>query len=113
VSRGLVQPYVLSREYRVRIEYDVGLPRVWIEDPPLMPREEGGRIPHVFPGPRPCLFYPPNREWIPSMLIADTIVPWLMAWLYFYEIWHATGEWLGGGIDHDAPKGADGGHHHG
>jgi len=38
------------------------------------------------------------------MLLADTIVPWLMSWLFFYEIWHAIGEWLGGGVEHSARK---------
>ena len=27
----------------------------------------------------------------------ETIVPWASLWLYYYEVWHATGEWLGGG----------------
>ena len=31
------------------------------------------------------------------MWIADTILPWTSLWLYFYELWHATGQWLGGG----------------
>jgi hypothetical protein len=34
------------------------------------------------------------------MAVADTTVPWTALWLYHYEVWHATGEWLGGGIDH-------------
>ncbi|MGH8092034.1 MAG: hypothetical protein ACREIF_00990 [Chthoniobacterales bacterium] len=37
------------------------------------------------------------------MRLADTIVPWTSRWLYFYEIWLATGEWMGGGIPHDPP----------
>ncbi|MDY0295864.1 MAG: hypothetical protein RB296_00975 [Acidobacteriota bacterium] len=32
------------------------------------------------------------------MIIAKTIVPWASEWLIFYELWLATGEWLGGGI---------------
>lgn len=31
--------------------------------------------------------------------IANTIIPWTIEWLYYYELWLATGEWLGGG-DH-------------
>jgi hypothetical protein len=39
------------------------------------------------------------------MKIATTIIPWLSLWLYYYEVWHATGEWMGGGIEHgDATK---------
>ena len=29
--------------------------------------------------------------------IADTIIPWTQEWLYYYEMWLATGEWYGGG----------------
>lgn len=42
-----------------------------------------------------CLFY--KNEWNPTMNIADTIIPWVCEWLYFYEIWVITGEWCGGG----------------
>jgi hypothetical protein len=37
------------------------------------------------------------------MSIAATIVPWLSLWLYYYEVWLATGAWEGGGISHE-PK---------
>ena len=32
-----------------------------------------------------------------AMLIVDTIVPWTAEWLLHYEVWLATGEWLGDG----------------
>ncbi len=34
------------------------------------------------------------------MLVAYTIVPWLMEWLVYYEVWLITGQWEGGGIPH-------------
>ena len=36
-------------------------------------------------------------EFNSSKLIANTIIPWTVEWLYYYELWLATGEWLGGG----------------
>ena len=30
-----------------------------------------------------------------DMLLAKVIVPWIALWLYYYEVWHATGSWLG------------------
>jgi hypothetical protein len=33
------------------------------------------------------------------MPIADTIIPWTSEWLFFYELWLASGEWHGGGHD--------------
>lgn len=35
-------------------------------------------------------------------LISDTIIPWVADWLLYYELWLATGEWLGGG--HGSPS---------
>lgn len=31
------------------------------------------------------------------MRLADTIVVWASEWLFFYESWLLTGDWLGGG----------------
>jgi len=104
VWRGRVLPHEGCRLYRVRVEYRRGqYPSVTIEEPRLKPREPGGVIPHTYPGPRPCLFYWREDEWNATMLIADTIIPWTMEWLFFYEYWHATGEWQGGGVDHALP----------
>jgi hypothetical protein len=38
------------------------------------------------------------------MLVATTIMPWLLLWLTFYELWLATGVWLGGGTVHSPRK---------
>jgi hypothetical protein len=48
-----------------------------------------------------CLHFPKNKEWTPRMPIAKTIVPWISDWLFYYESWLVTGEWLGGGIEHN------------
>jgi hypothetical protein len=98
-----VSPTSIGEEYQFRLEYaERGGPRVWIEDPPLRPRTPGGTIPHTYwngsgSSPRPCLYHPSKGEWRPYNTIATTIIPWLFEWLFFYEIWHATGEWHGGG----------------
>ena len=44
---------------------------------------------------RICLYR--YSEFTSSKLLANTIVPWTIEWLYFYELWLTTGEWLGGG----------------
>jgi hypothetical protein len=95
---GLLKPSSLSDEYKVRIAYELGAsPQVSVLSPSLKARSNGERIPHTYPGPRPCLYFPGSGEWRPDRMIADTIVPWTSLWLYYYEVWHATGEWLGGG----------------
>ncbi len=102
VVRGPVQPKALSETYGVRIEYTEGdSPDVWVEDPPLRPREPGGAIPHVYPGLRLCLHLPGAGEWTPADAISKTTVPWAAIWLLFYEDWLTTGEWRGGGVHPD------------
>lgn len=42
-----------------------------------------------------CLYR--YKEFSSRRLIAETIVPWTIEWLLFYEGWLITGKWLGGG----------------
>lgn len=100
VAEGEIRPTARSISYRVRIEYRAPeAPKIYVISPGLKPREEGGRIPHVYPGNRPCLYLPNTDEWSPDLSLAHTIVPWISEWLYFYETWHAIGVWLGGGVE--------------
>jgi len=99
---GRLQPTPLSREYEVTITCDAGgRPQAFV--PGLVARKPDERIPHTYAPNRPCLYYP-GGEWRSDMKVATTIVPWLSLWLYHYEVWHATGEWMGGGIHHNGPK---------
>jgi hypothetical protein len=96
-----LRPTPLSVTYTVLIDYRSGhCPRVVVIDPPLeIP--DGKTLPHVFPGDELCLFYGTEFDGRKD-LIADTIVPWISEWLYFYELWLTTGEWHGGGVHPDS-----------
>ena len=95
VWEGSVQP-IGGATYRIRIKYLHGRrPVVDVIEPKLVTREEGVRIPHTFLTGSICLHL--IEEWDSSLFIHETIVPWTCLWLYYYEVWHATGEWLGGG----------------
>ena len=98
---GDVCPTALSRTYRVTITYKKGFrPQVTVtgDDLPGLNRSD---FPHKFAIDREnssveiCLHL--RHEFDASMLISDCIIPWTAEWLYFYEIWLATGEWCGGG----------------
>lgn len=105
---GPIRPSELSDEYLVCITHNQNSrskPEVRVLNPKLQDRSDGARVPHVYPGRRPCLYYPRFGEWGPDKFIAQTIVPWTALWLYYYEVWHATGSWLGGG--HSNPKQED------
>ncbi len=93
-------PSPLSRVYRVRIEMaQERSPRTFVEAPDLAVLADGRDLPHVYRNPtRLCLYLPGTSEWQPWMRIDQTIVPWSVLWLWYFEDWLASGEWKGGGV---------------
>lgn len=100
---GVIKPTPLSREYNIRIICNgfFGRPRVILYGNSIEGIEKEN-FPHHFKIDRHknevelCLhmFYEFSYK---HSWIADTIVPWAQEWLYYYEVWLATGEWCGGG----------------
>jgi hypothetical protein len=103
VTEGEVCPDELCATYRVQVTYaGGGTPEVRVLSPELCPRAGEDRIPHMYEQERLCLYLPSSGQWSAEKPIAVTLVPWASLWLYFYEVWHATGEWLGGGMEPEA-----------
>lgn len=105
---GQMQPTPLNDTYDIRIVYEKGrTPKAYVESPALKPRDDVHPVPHVYMDPelRPCLYYPDGTQWSSQRSLARTIIPWLAQWLYYYELWHATGEWRGGGARHGSAAG--------
>lgn len=100
--KGRLQPTPISRIYTVQISWDgtERRPKVEVLHPVLTP-PEGRCLQHVFSDGQLCLHFP--DEWSPRMPISETVIPWTSEWLFFHELWLATGKWLGGGHD-PAPK---------
>lgn len=98
IFTGNIQPKEYMREYTVSIEYHGGYePHVKVISPSLVEKP-----PHYYhASKRLCLFKPANFTWKESTLIANHIVSWTSAWLYFYEIWLEKNEWLGPEASHD------------
>jgi hypothetical protein len=106
VWSGRLSPAEYSHSYEVVISHNLHLaPLVYV----VRPRLEvvtGKHLPHVFALNTLCL-HTLSRPWIASRLIADTLVPWASEWLFFYELWLATGgEWFGEGV-HSATDSRD------
>jgi hypothetical protein len=100
---GQLRPTPMSDEYTVELEYNVpSRPKVLVLRPELRLASGKSRLPHVFDGNELCLYS--AGEWRPDLRISDFIVPWISLWLFFYEVWLATGEWLGGGHEPSATK---------
>lgn len=98
--RCTVTPTPVSRSYDLRIDYRQGhTPRACVEAPNLVALAEGRRLPHVYEQQptRLCLYLPGTGEWTPALRLDQTIVPWAVLWLYFFEDWLVSGEWKGGG----------------
>ena len=95
-----MQPLPGMRRYRVRVTYRDGqYPRAEILEPRPTRRSEGEPIPHTLGQDHvPCLFTPAHGDWRSTMLLGNTILPWLAEWLIFYEGWRITGTWHGNGL---------------
>ena len=95
-----LRPSPFGRLYDVRIRYRNGdSPDVFVPVPDLNALAQGRYLPHVYSANpvRLCLYDPQSDQWSPSAPIADTIVPWIYLWLYYFEEWLVSDEWKGGG----------------
>jgi hypothetical protein len=99
---GRLTPAPYCSTYEVLVNHRRGnQPLVYVSRPRLQLVGDLD-LPHVYTWNTLCLFLD-EREWDPSLLISETLVPWASEWLYFYEAWVATGgEWFGKGV-HPSP----------
>lgn len=115
VLTGVEQAFTVSISYGLPVlwhdDFYREMPVVQVLEPRLRPNPDArdeAPLPHVYPYPPDppssplCLFDPRKGEWHARMLIAKTTVPWAIRWLWYYELWDATGEWHGGG-EHALP----------
>ena len=97
-SEGWIRGNALTRRYRIRIEYRREYhPHAYVVEPSLELRRPKQPVAHTIGPKEPCLYTKERGDWNSRMFIGQTIVPWLMEWLVFYELWLATGTWYGGG----------------
>lgn len=98
IIEGEIQPTALSANYLVRVDYSAYFPPdVRVLDPALTCREGADKIPHMYMQESLCLYFPGCGEWSGDRPLGQYVIPWASLWLFYYELWHATGEWLGGG----------------
>ncbi len=93
-----LKPTEYSKLYTIKLTVKKGKKCVSVY--PVQPRIgtqlNGKAVPHMYSNGSLCLFY--RNEWDFSDSWAKTLIPWTCLWLYYYELWVVTGEWLGGGI---------------
>lgn len=104
VWEGPWTPDDLGGRYLIRVSYKQGFrPRIAIVEPPLRLAPGHDKLPHTYGGQTDICVHRPE-EWHKGLLIADTIMPWISQWLYFYEIWAVTGKWIGKGTHPNLPQ---------
>jgi hypothetical protein len=105
---GPWRPAELGNEYTLQVTYRQGLrPRIAVLHPKLALARGQTKLPHVYSDGQNDICVHRHEEWDSSMLIADTIMPWISQWLYFYEVWALTGKWLGKGTHRLLPQHAE------
>ena len=89
--RGTLQPTAESPRYRLRIVHNPGQPpRVFVDSHAL-----DANCGHIYLDNRSlCLYWPKQWWWTAGESLPGTILGWTALWLYFYELWLVTGEWL-------------------
>lgn len=86
--------------YNISVTYRGDLrPKVKVLKPDLVENP-----PHCYPDDTLCLYHKENYHWKGAKLIAKYIIPWVAAWIYFYEVWKQTGIWYGPEVPHTTPK---------
>jgi hypothetical protein len=95
---GIIQPTPRSQKYTVEIKFHLLKPiQVRVLSPTLILNDIDKKIPHMYSQETLCLYMPKYAEFTRKKYISATIIPWTYLWLYYYEVWHTTGEWKGGG----------------
>lgn len=100
IWEAYLQPTRISRRYLIRLKYRINdRPIVHVLEPDIVAeaKAKGRNLPHVFHGAELCLFRLAYNDWNSNIQLSVSIIPWISEWLFFYEIWLATGEWEGGG----------------
>lgn len=94
-------PTPMSRSYRLRLGYALStVPQISVVTPNLQSLAGGRHIPHLYDlvRGRLCLYLPKTGEWHDRRLLTETMVPWSLLWLIYFEDWLVSDEWKGGGV---------------
>lgn len=105
-ASGKVELFLKLKPTPVSIDYEVKLVArkgqravdIFVVNPKVELYKNNRRVPHMYSNGSLCLYYPKLREWNYTDSWAETLIPWTSLWLFYYEIWIETGEWLGGGV---------------
>jgi hypothetical protein len=97
ICKGVLQTKNFQA-YTFKLEFRAGdIPQVYIISPSI---ENSTEI-HVYKEGCLCLFYPPDMKWKNTTNIAEYTIPWVIEWIYLYELWKLTGKWEAPEVKHN------------
>ena len=98
IFTGNLQVKVELPVYTIEIIYHGNLrPKILILNP--LPDTSA---PHIFSDSESlCLYHAKDYKWDKTKLIANDILGWVAGWIYFYEYWLQSGEWIGPEVSHN------------
>jgi len=95
---GSVRPTARSNIYIFSLTYKLNKhPKIKIISPAIIRNDKDEEIPHMYSQEFLCLYQPKYRQFRDCEYLSETLIPWISLWLYYYEKWHITGDWHGGG----------------
>ncbi len=87
----MLKPTSMSAVYTIELLYEFGkTPKVRVIEPEVIEK-----APHMYLGGYLCTHYNEWLNWNSTLKISDVILPWVSDWLFYFEIWKATGRWYG------------------
>jgi hypothetical protein len=94
-----MQPTDECRVFKLKITYDIqSPPTVHVMEPEITKKK------HMYSDGRLCLYYPKESPWNYKSNISQTIIPWAMHWIVYYETWLETDIWYGPESPHEGLK---------
>lgn len=95
-----LKPTPSSIEYTIKLlaKQNSKAVNIFVINPKINLYVNGKKVPHLYSDGSLCLYYPKYNELSYVDSWAKTLIPWTSLWLFYYEVWKETGEWLGGGI---------------
>jgi hypothetical protein len=104
ICRGRIQPTATSATYRIEVSYEPwSAPKIRVLEPDIKPEWKL----HFYKDGTLCLYDWREQPWQKRQRLADTVIPWAVEWLLFYEIYLLTGKWIGESAVHGDTKVAE------
>lgn len=97
IFKGILHVKPELPEYLIKVVYRQNAsPQIFVVEPKPI-----ADAPHIYNNTGSlCLYHPSDYKWDARKLIANDIMGWTAGWIYFYEYWLQSGDWIGPAASH-------------